>query len=77
MTNTEYQEELNLVRQELLSREDQYITFGDIVERFDEVEEEYEGEPWNLMQIYNNLNILVGEKPGKDLVSRNADDVIK
>ena len=26
------------------------------------------------MQIYNNLNILVGEKPGKDLVSRNADD---
>ncbi len=57
-----YREELKKVRAELLEREDQYITFRDLVERFDEVEEEYLGEPWNLLQIYSNFNILIGEE---------------
>lgn len=55
-----YQKEVNDVRRELLSRPDQYITFRDLVERFDEVDEEFDHSPWNLLQIYNNFNILIG-----------------
>lgn len=58
----EYNEALEKVRAELLEREDQYITFRDLVERFDEVEKEFPEKPWNLLQIYNNFNILIGDK---------------
>jgi len=61
MNNGQYNEEVERVRTELLEREDQYITFKDLVERFDEVEREFPGTPWNLLQIYNNFNILIGE----------------
>lgn len=57
-----YNLEMMKVRAELLEREDQYITFRDLVERFDEVEKEFLGEPWNLLQIYANLNTLKGEE---------------
>ena len=57
-----YSEELKKVRAELLEREDQYITFRDLVERFDEIEKEYLGKAWNLLQIYSNFNILKGEE---------------
>lgn len=56
----ENQKELNDVRQELLNRPDQYITFRDLVKRFDEIDAEFNHSPWNLLQIYNNFNILVG-----------------
>lgn len=55
-----YQKELNDVRQKLLSRPDQYITFRDLVERFDDVDEYFNHSSWNLLQIYNNFNILIG-----------------
>ena len=55
--------DLESVRQELLERGDEMVSFRDLVERFDEVEETFKGIPWNLKQIYNNFNILVGEKP--------------
>lgn len=54
--------ELNDVRQELLSRPDQYITFKDLVERFDDIDAEFNHSPWNLLQIYNNFNILIGKE---------------
>ena len=57
-----YSEELEKVRAELLEREDQYITFRDLVERFDDVENEYLGKAWNLLQIYSNFNILKGKE---------------
>lgn len=60
--NNTYQKELANVRQELLSRPDQRITFKDLVERFDEVDAEFNYSPWNLLQIYNNFNILIGEE---------------
>lgn len=60
--NSAYQKELNDVRQELLSRPDQYITFRDLVERFDDVDAEFGHTPWNLLQIYNNFNILIGKE---------------
>lgn len=58
----EYQKELNDVRHELLNRPDQYITFRDLVERFDEIDAEFNYSPWNLLQIYNNFNILIGKE---------------
>lgn len=65
MDNKRYNEEVERVRIELLEREDQYITFRDLVERFDEIEKEYPVKEWNLLQIYSNFNILKGkEKKG-------------
>ena len=62
MDNKRYNEEIERVRTELLEREDQYITFRDLVERFDEIEKEYPVKQWNLLQIYSNFNILKGEE---------------
>lgn len=55
--------DLETVRQELLERGDEMVSFRQLVERFDEVEKEFGNTPWNLKQIYNNFNILIGEKP--------------
>ena len=56
------QKELDNVRRELLSRPDQYITFKDLVERFDKIDAEFNHSPWNLLQIYSNFNILIGDR---------------
>lgn len=58
--NSAYQKELNNIRQDLLSRPDQYITFKDLVERFDDVDAEFNHSSWNLLQIYSNFDILIG-----------------
>jgi len=58
--NSTYQKELNDIRDELLSRPDQCITFKELVERFDDIDAEYNHSPWNLLQIYSNFNILIG-----------------
>ena len=55
--------DLETVRQELLERGDEMVSFQQLVERFDSVEEEFGNTPWNLKQIYSNFNILIGEKP--------------
>ena len=62
--------ELDNVRQELLERGDEMVSFRQLVERFDEVEKYFKGTPWNLKQIYTNFNILIGEKPCGDCVDR-------
>lgn len=54
--------DLEILRRELLERGDEMISFQQLVERFDAVEEEYPDQSWNLKQIYNNFNILIGEK---------------
>ena len=65
--NSTYQKELNDIRNELLSRPDQCITFRDLVERFDAIDAEYNHSSWNLLQIYSNFNILIGtESRGKE-----------
>ena len=45
----------------LNDRKDEYLRIGDIVERFNHIDEVYNHTPWTLEQIYSNLNILVGE----------------
>lgn len=62
MTREEYQKELNDIRQELLNRSDQYITFRDLVERFDEADAQFGHTLWNLLQIYTNFNVLIGKE---------------
>lgn len=62
MTNEEYQNVLNDVRQELLNRPDQYITFKDLVERFDEVDAQFNHSSWNLLQIYSNFSVFIGSE---------------
>lgn len=62
MTREEMQKELNDVRQELLNRPDQYITFKDLVERFDDIDAYFNHSPWNLLQIYSNFDVLIGEE---------------
>ena len=37
---------------------DSYLRIGDIVDRFKEIDEHYNHSPWNLAQIFSNLNIL-------------------
>lgn len=55
--------EVEELRRILLERDDEMISFRQLVNRFDSVEKEYPDQPWwNLMQIYNNFNILIGEK---------------
>ena len=54
------------VRDELLERGEESVTFRQLVERFDEVDEEFGGKPWTSHQTYNNFNILIGEKPCGD-----------
>lgn len=60
--NNSYQKELNDVRHDLLNRPDQYITFRDLVERFDKIDAEFNHSLWNLPQIYSNFDILKGKE---------------
>jgi hypothetical protein len=41
-----------------------------LLERFCEIDKEYNGRPWNLLQILANINILIGEEPCEDAISR-------
>jgi hypothetical protein len=38
------------------------------------MDKEYNGEPWNLLQILANINILVGEEPSEDVIEREKID---
>ena len=42
-----------------------------MLERFCEIDKEYNGSSWNLLQILANINILIGEEPCKDSISRS------
>ena len=47
---------------ELNERKEECLRIGDIVERFNYIDEVYGHTPWTLEQIYSNLNILVGKE---------------
>ena len=52
-----YYEELSSLLEELKSCNG-YVSVSELAERFEEIDKEYESEPWNLMQILSNINIL-------------------
>lgn len=57
-THEEYLKDVYNQIKELEEDYGKYIPLQDLVERFVEVDEEYNGEPWNLLQILANISLL-------------------
>nr|WP_297940408.1 hypothetical protein [uncultured Lachnoclostridium sp.] len=38
---------------------DKVIPISDLVERFIEIDKEFEGRPWNILQILANINMII------------------
>jgi hypothetical protein len=49
-------------KEKLNERRDEYLNIGDIVDRFKHIDEVYNHSPWNLEQIFANLNILISKE---------------
>jgi hypothetical protein len=67
---TEYEKDLNEMKEQILKEGDTLLTKRDLLERFCKIDKEYDGRPWNLLQILANINILIGEEPCEDAISR-------
>ena len=68
--NKEYEKDLNELKEQILKDGDTSVSKRDLLERFCEVDEAYNSDPWNLLQILNNINILIGEEPCEDAISK-------
>lgn len=62
MNKEEYKEELKDMIADYTEDESLYINKADLVRRFVSVDEEYNHEPWNLMQILANVNMIVEKR---------------
>ena len=60
--NLEYEKDLNELKEQILKEGNTLLTKQDLLERFCEIDKEYDGRPWNLLQILANINILIGEE---------------
>jgi hypothetical protein len=67
---TEYEKDLNEMKEQILKEGNTLLTKRDLLERFCKIDKEYKGRPWNLLQILANINILIGEEPCEDAISR-------
>jgi hypothetical protein len=67
-----YEKDLNDLKEQILKDSNTLVSKRDLLERFCEIDKEYEGQPWNLLQILTNINILVGEEPCEDWLSRQV-----
>ena len=65
----EYEKDLNELKEQILKEGNTLVAKKDLVERFCEVDKEYNGEPWNLLQILSNIDVLVGEETCEKAVS--------
>ena len=54
-----YESDYDLKRVEQMLEENKSISIKDLVERFIDVDEFFHGEPWNIMQILTNVNIII------------------
>ena len=63
MTKEEYEKDLNELKEQILKEGNTLLTKRDLLERFCEIDKEYNSRPWNLLQILANINILIGEEP--------------
>ena len=66
----EYEKDLNELKEQILKEGNTLLTKRDLLERFCKIDKDYNGDPWNLLQILANINILIGEEPCEDCVSR-------
>jgi hypothetical protein len=67
---TEYKKDLNELKEQILKEGNALLTKRDLLERFCKIDKEYKGRPWNLLQILANINILIGQEPCEDAISR-------
>ena len=68
----EYKKDLNKLKAQILEEGDTVVSKQDLFDRFVEVDNEYKNSHWNLLQILTNINILIGEEPCEDCISRQA-----
>ena len=61
-----YEKDLNELKEQILKDDNTLVSKRDLLERFCEIDKEYNGDSWNLLQILANINILIGEEPSKD-----------
>ena len=54
-----YKKEEDLYYEKRMMETDKTIPISELVERFIEVDKEFRGEPWNILQILANINIIV------------------
>ena len=66
----EYEKDLNDLKERILKDGDTLVSKRDLLERFCEMDKEYNGHPWNLLQILTNIHILIGEEPCADAERR-------
>lgn len=59
----EYEKDLNELKEQILKEGNTLVAKKDLLERFCEIDKEYNGESWNLLQILANINVLIGEEP--------------
>ena len=71
MTKEEYEKDFNELKEQILKEGNTVLTKRDLLERFCEIDKEYNGSSWNLLQILANINILIGEEPCEDSISRS------
>lgn len=69
---TEYEKDLNDLKEQIFEEGNVLVTKRALLERFCKIDEEYNGEPWNLLQILANINILIGAESCEDAVSRSS-----
>lgn len=71
--DAKYKKDLNELKKQILEEGDTSVSKRDLLERFCGIDKEYNGSPWNLSQILANINILIGEEPCEDAVSRTPN----
>lgn len=59
----EYEKDLNELKEQILKEGNTLVSKKDLLERFCEIDKEYNGRPWNLLQILANISIFMGEEP--------------
>lgn len=59
MSPEEYNKEVQEYVKEMTENPDAYINLKELVERLVEIDEYYNHEPWNLMQILANINLFI------------------
>ena len=64
---THYEKDLNELKEQILKEGNTLVSKRDLLERFCEIDKEYNGDPWNLLQILYNINVLIGEEPYEEL----------
>lgn len=69
---TEYEKDLNELKEQILKEGNTLLAKRDLLERFCEIDKEYNGHPWNLLQILANINILIGQEPCGGSIVREA-----